>query len=197
MFTMRMLLSFLLFLALTSLGAAQPAQPPAGETGGAPQAHEALVGTVTREQIESTQPDWKQAEDAAAPDLGAARSLATVRPGAEVTVFLGTWCGDSRREVPRLWRALDAATAAGGSPPFQVHYIGVDRQKKEPAAPIANYEIEFVPTIIVSRQGREVGRIVEQSPNGVERDLLALLSGKARGVLSATQAGETAPPPSR
>jgi len=197
MFTMRMLLSLFLFLALTSPGTAQSPPGATGEAAGTPQAHEALVGTVTREQIESTQADWKQSEDAASPDLGAARSLATVRPGAEVTVFLGTWCGDSRREVPRLWRALDAATASGGTLPFQIHYIGVDRQKKQPAAPIANYEIEFVPTLIVFRQGREVGRIVEQAPNGVERDLLALLSGKARGVLSATQAGETAPPPSR
>jgi hypothetical protein len=41
-----------------------------------------------------------------------------------------------------------------------------------------------VPTFIVVRGGREVGRIVESSPNGVESDLLALLTGKAQGVIS-------------
>jgi len=187
----RILLSSILCLSLTSLGAAQPAQPPAGAAGASSNANEVLVGTVTREQIESTHPDWKQAEASASPNLGVARALASVMPGAEVTVFLGTWCSDSEREVPRLWRALDAA---GDKVPFQIHYVGVDRQKKEPAAPIANFEIEFVPTIIVSRQGHEVGRIVEEAPHGVEQDLFALLSGKARGILSATQPGEAAPP---
>ncbi len=42
-----------------------------------------------------------------------------------------------------------------------------------------------MPTFVVLRDGREVGRIVEESPHGVERDLLALLDGSARGVVSA------------
>lgn len=188
----RILFVPLLCLALASPGAAGPAEPPAGQSGGAVSEEAAvLVGTITREQIETTHPEWVQSEVAASPDPEAARALAAIEPGAEVTVFLGTWCGDSEREVPRLWRALDEV---GGTVPFQIHYVGVDRQKKEPAAPIANFEVEFVPTFIVSRQGREVGRIVEESPHGVERDLLALLSGKSHGVLSASQPGDAGPP---
>lgn len=190
-----MLLASLLCLSLTAYGtagcsAAPPASSEVARPAEAPDAA-ALVGQVSREQIETAHPEWVQLEVAAAPDAESARALAAVAPGAEVTVFLGTWCGDSEREVPRLWRALDEA---GGSVPFQIHYIGVDRQKKEPSAPIANYEIEFVPTFIVSRDGREVGRIVEEAPHGVERDLLALLSGEAQGVLSASQTGDAAPP---
>jgi thiol-disulfide isomerase/thioredoxin len=188
----RTLLSSLLCLSLACTGAARSAEPPAGAPSEAAQTEEAvLVGAVSREQIETAHPEWVQAEVSSAPDAEAARALAAIEPGAEVTVFLGTWCGDSEREVPRLWRALDEA---GGDVPFQIHYIGVDRQKKEPAAPITNFEIEYVPTFIVSRQGREVGRIVEEAPHGVEWDLLALLSGKAKGVLSASQPGEAGPP---
>jgi thiol-disulfide isomerase/thioredoxin len=169
-----MLATSILCLALTSASAEEAADG-------------VLVGPITREQVEASHPDWVQAEVAASPDAEAAHGLAGVPPGAEVTVFLGTWCGDSAREVPRLWRSLDEA---GASVPFQLHYVGVDREKKQPAAPIANFEIEFVPTFIVSREGREVGRIVEHAPHGVERDLLALLTGQAHGVLSASQAGE-------
>lgn len=178
----RTLIASLLCLSCSSFAVAE--DPPNKE-------ESVLVGTVTREQIEAAQPDWVQSEVAASPDPEAAHALAAIEPGAEVTVFLGTWCGDSAREVPRLWRALDEA---GASVPFQIHYVGVDRQKKEPAAPIANFEIEFVPTLIVLRQGREVGRIVEEAPHGVERDLLALLSGKSQGVLSASQPGDAGPP---
>jgi hypothetical protein len=187
----RMLASSVLCLALSSTGAAAPQDTPETPAGKPDAAEGVLVGPITREQIETAHPDWVQSEVSAAPDAEAAHGLAGVPPGAEVTVFLGTWCSDSARELPRFWRSLDEA---GGSVPFQVHYVGVDREKKQPAAPIANFEIEFVPTFIVSREGREVGRIVEEAPHGVERDLLALLSGKAHGVLSASQTGEAGPP---
>ena len=149
--------------------AAQPEPPPV------------IVGETTRERIEEAHPEWVAVEAASAPDPEACQALASVPPGAEVTIFLGTWCGDSRREVPRLWKAVDLA---GGEVPFAIHYIGVDRQKKEPVAPVTNNDIRYVPTFIVHREGREVGRIVEESPHGIEKDLLALLTGQARGLIT-------------
>ena len=140
-----------------------------------------VLGPTTREQIEAAAPDWVSAEVDAQPNVEAARGLAAVPAGAEVTVFLGTWCSDSRREVPRLWKAL---AEAGLDVPFAVHYVGVDRGKKEPAAALAESDVRYLPTFIVRRDGRETGRIVESSPNGVERDLLNLLTGKEKGVLT-------------
>jgi hypothetical protein len=169
-----------------------------------------LVGPVTREQVEAAVPAWVQAGVEASPDLAAARALAGVAPGAEVTVLLGTWCSDSRREISRLWKAFDAIGAtsgggAGGGLPFTLTYIGVDEAKREPAAAVAAAGLKYVPTLVVRRDGREVGRIVESSPHGVELDLLALLGGKAAGLLTAnpklTAAGSAppsaAPPPQR
>ena len=140
-----------------------------------------IVGETTREQIEEALPEWAVAEAESRPDPEACAALASVPPGAEVTIFLGTWCGDSRREVPRFWKAVDLA---GMDVPFAVHYIGVDRQKKEPSAPVTNNGILYVPTFIVYREGREVGRIVEESPHGIEKDLLALLTGQAQGLIT-------------
>ena len=173
----------LLLVGFVSLSA-RAAEPPPAPPAGSPQP-EVIVGPVSREQIETADPEWVRSEVSAAPDAAAAEALAAVEPGAEVTVFLGVWCGDSRREVPRLWKALDAA---GGTVPFQIRYIAVDRQKKEPAADVTGSGIHFVPTFIISRGGHELGRIVEQSPHGVESDLLALLTGKAHGVVSASHA---------
>jgi len=140
-----------------------------------------LVGPATREQIEGAAPDWVVAEVDSHPDAEAAKALAAVAPGAEVTIFLGIWCSDSRREVPRFWRGVDEA---GGAVPFKVTYVAVDRQKKEPAGPVTENGVRFLPTFIVRRDGREVGRIVETAPNGIEHDLLALLTGKAHGVIA-------------
>jgi thiol-disulfide isomerase/thioredoxin len=191
---MKSVIPLMLVVAVAVCGAAVVAadppphltvQKPAVEAQGAavqePAKKEDLVGPATREQIEGTAPEWVQAQVEAKPDAEAAKALAAVPPGAELTIFLGTWCGDSRREVPRFWRSVDMA---GGTVPFKVTYVTVDPQKKEPAGPVTENGIRYLPTFIVRRDGREVGRIVETAPNGIEHDLLALLTGKAHGVIA-------------
>jgi thiol-disulfide isomerase/thioredoxin len=169
----------LAFAVLATVACAS-ASGPAGSAS-QPEDTPVLVGPVTREAIEEAMPAWVQAQVEAELDAEAARGLASVEPGAELTVYLGTWCGDSRREVPRFWRALDES---GGMVPFEVRYVGVDREKKEPAEAVISDDVRYVPTFIVRRGGQEVGRIVEESPNGLETDLLALFRGEARGVIS-------------
>jgi thiol-disulfide isomerase/thioredoxin len=177
-------------LAANAAGGIGDAASPAAQT-------HVLVGPVTREQVEGAVPEWVKDAAAARPDGEAAMALAQVTPGAEVIVFLGTWCSDSRREVSRLWRALDDAGAAGGDLPFALRYVGVDEQKREPAAAVAEFGLKYMPTFVVRRDGKEVGRIVEISPHAIEADLLALLSGKASGLLTASpraaQPGAAAP----
>jgi hypothetical protein len=176
-----------LFVLVRATGAQEETKEGQGET--------AVIGPTTREQIEAAVPDWVQAEVDSQPDPEAARALAVVERGAAVTVFLGTWCSDSRREVPRLWKAL---AEAGGDVPFEIRYIGVDHDKKEPAGALAEDGVRYLPTFIVRRGDRETGRIVETSPNGVERDLLSLLTGRAKGVLATREdmtSGGSAKPP--
>jgi len=171
--------ALLLVLAFPSCGrAGEPDSPADAE---AAEEEPVLTGRVTREELEAAMPSWMGAMVEAEIDREAAVALASVPAGAEVTVVLGTWCSDSAREVPRLWRALDEV---GGLVPFEIEYLAVDREKEEPADLLAGLEIEYVPTVIVRRDGREVGRIVESAPSGIERDLLALLTGGASGVLS-------------
>ena len=143
-----------------------------------------LLGPLKREEIEAAAPDWVEAEIEAQPDLDAAMLLESSLGGAEVVVFLGAWCSDSRRELPRLWRALDDI---GTDHPDQIRYIGVDRDKQEPSELLDGQDVLYVPTFIVRRDGHEVGRIVEVSPSGIEIDLAALLSGTRQGLVTAKQ----------
>jgi thiol-disulfide isomerase/thioredoxin len=170
------------FLALTLIPAAFGG--PGALSAAEPDAHKeasVLVGPTQREAIETASPEWIEAEVSAHPEAGGGAALASIEPGAEVVIFLGTWCGDSRREVPRLWKAIDEG---GGVAPFALRYVAVDREKKEPAAEIAASGVRYLPTLIVRRNGQEVGRIVESSPHGVEKDLADLLSGRAHGLLT-------------
>lgn len=142
-----------------------------------------MIGEMTRQEIEAALPDWVEEQVLSRPDTESASSLADALQGAEVMVLLGTWCSDSRRELARLWRALDEV---GALDPDQLRYIGVDREMQEPSEWVTGSDLRLVPTFIVRRREQELGRIVESSPQGIEIDLLALLRGELSGVISAS-----------
>lgn len=140
---------------------------------------EPLVGIVAREQVLAGFARWSAAFATATADAEPSRALGSVRPGAHVTIYFGTWCGDSIREVTRLWKAFDQA----GPLPFEVKLVAVDRAKTAPGfTETAN--LRYVPTIVVERNGHEVGRIIESAPGGIERALLGLLNGSQTGIIS-------------
>jgi hypothetical protein len=143
-----------------------------------------LTGEVAREEIERAVPAWVGRGVEARIDAADATALASVDPGATITIYLGTWCSDSAREVSRFWRALDQV---GGIVPFEVRYVAVDRAENRPPELVEEVDLRYVPTFVVRRDGREVGRVVEVSPHGIETDLLALLTGRASGVISARE----------
>lgn len=98
--------------------------------------------------------------------------------GVDITVFFGTWCGDSQREVPRLLKLLDEMEF----PAAQLTLVAVDgtdeAAKRSPDGEEKGLEIYRVPTVVVSRDDREIARVVEHPVLSLERDLLAILSGQ-------------------
>ena len=143
-----------------------------------------LLGSVTRAEIEAAIPDWVSEAMASELDLEAADRLLQAIDGAEVVVYLGSWCDDTRRELGRFWWALDSLGVDG---PSQVTYVAVDRSLTEPADQVAGVGLIRVPTFVVRRGGAEQGRIVEESPNGIEIDLLGLLLGEVSGTITASE----------
>ena len=167
-------------VVLMVAGCAQQIQPSASMSPAVVEPA-ALVGTAERTEIESAVPEWMAALVAATPDAEAALRLADPWPGVEIDIFLGTWCSDSKRELTRFWHALDLT---GGESGFTVRYVAVDREKLQPETELAGQEVLFVPTFIVRRDGRELGRVVETAPSGIEVDLLAIMEGRASGWIS-------------
>jgi len=90
----------------------------------------------------------------------------------KIVIVLGTWCPDSRREVPRFLKVLQSC----GFPMENVDLIGVDSYK---IAPIENYDkldIERVPTFIIYKNKVEAGRIIEYPKSSLERDMVEILA---------------------
>ena len=89
-----------------------------------------------------------------------------------IVVFIGTWCEDSHREFPRLIKILDALKYN----PDKLQLIAVNRKKESPSGEEGLYNVKKVPTIILKKYGKEIGRIVEMPETGyLERDLLNIL----------------------
>jgi thiol-disulfide isomerase/thioredoxin len=110
--------------------------------------------------------------DTVALDRNLVDLICRMKEGVDALIFFGTWCGDSRREVPHFLKIADTC----GWTSDHIKLYGLDRTKKSPDGLAEKYQIEKVPTLIFLKEGNEIGRMTEK-PNGtLEADLLALLA---------------------
>lgn len=70
-------------------------------------------------------------------------------------VWGGDWCKDCRAQLPDFAAALDAADV----PEERIEHHELDRDKRGPG--VDEYDVEFIPTVVVERDGEEVCRFVE------------------------------------
>ncbi|MRT17005.1 thioredoxin family protein [Vitellibacter sp. q18] len=91
-----------------------------------------------------------------------------------ITLFMGTWCEDSQRETPHFYKILDQANYDES----KLELITVSEEKTTPQGFEEGKNITNVPTIIFYKNNKELGRIVEYPIETLEKDMLAILSGK-------------------
>ncbi len=89
-----------------------------------------------------------------------------------VYVFLGTWCSDSKREVPRFCKIMDHTYFAG----TPVRYFALDGNKHTDVINTKEFYIDYVPTFIFYYRGNELCRIIEAPKLSLEEDIMDLLS---------------------
>lgn len=131
------------------------------------------LGWVERSALQTSQYAWFDSGYAAyTPALDMLEDVQEKRDSIRFLVVFGTWCSDSRREMPRFFKILDGLSV----PAEHVQLFGVDRTKKHPEGIPQQYDITLVPTIIVLNLGSEIGRIVESPKTTLELDLLEILA---------------------
>jgi len=91
-----------------------------------------------------------------------------------IKAFMGTWCGDSQEQTPVFYKILDEA----GFNYNHLELITVNRSKVTPDNLQEGFNIERVPTFIIYKNDKEIGRFVEYPRESVEADLLKIVSGQ-------------------
>lgn len=111
------------------------------------------------------------------PNADVVKQYSTNKQGVNLVVFGGTWCDDTKQLLPKFFATTDAAGLAEN----QITLIGVDRSKKSLYNLVEAFGVTNVPTFIVMKDGKEVGRVVEYGKTGVpEKEVAEIISGATK-----------------
>lgn len=136
-----------------------------------------LKGFITKQELATdTAFTWfAQNQQGYTPNADALQALKANRDSVNIIAFGGTWCGDTKYILPKFFLLADAA----GFSQDRITLLGVDHSKKTIQHLSEAFGITNVPTIIVFKNGKEVGRVVEYGHSGLfDKDLAEILSRK-------------------
>jgi thiol-disulfide isomerase/thioredoxin len=107
------------------------------------------------------------------PLAGAVDALKKNKDSIELVVFMGTWCDDSHFVIPKMYKLAEAS----GFDNKKITLIGTDRYKKTISHLSEAMNIINVPTIIIMKKGKELGRVVEYGKYGMyDKELAEILT---------------------
>lgn len=160
-------MSGILFFCLTFTISA----PLVAQEDAAPKPEKYVLGWVPVDSIYHGMPMLKPDEENYILDSVAMAELSGCHNPTEILVFFGSWCKDSKRELPRFLAALH------GTPNgfFNVRFLGMDRTKKDGEGFAERFHVTNIPTFVFLRDEFEVGRIVEEPVEALEKEWVKIL----------------------
>jgi len=140
-----------------------------------------LLGKINKEGLTSANYNgwFTKNYDNYQPDETVLRNIANTLKDYEILLFMGTWCGDSKREVPRFYKILELSDY----PMEQLTAVALSSQadmyKQSPEHEEKGLNIHRVPTFILYKNGKEVNRIVEEPVESLEKDIQKIVSANS------------------
>jgi thiol-disulfide isomerase/thioredoxin len=133
-----------------------------------------LLGLKTKSDLETTPyATWfKPGEESYKTNTSTITLLRNAPQDYEISIFMGTWCDDSKAQVPHFYKILNEIDFDLS----KVKLITMDREKKTPENLEEGLNITNVPTFIFYKNGKELHRIVESPVETLEADMLKIIS---------------------
>ena len=129
-----------------------------------------IKGFFTKQELtgDSAFAWFAQTQKGFIPKPAAVAAFKAMKDSINIIVFGGTWCGDTKQLLPHFFSLTEAA----GFPAERITMLGVDRSKKTVQHLTEAFGIINVPTFIIMKNGKEIGRVVEYGKYGaVDREL--------------------------
>jgi len=138
-----------------------------------------LIGYTTLEAFNDTSFSWwwNSAYNMYEVDSVDVEELKVKLEDVDIKIVMGTWCSDSRTEVPHFYKILDEINY----PNEKVTLINVNRDNLGLENEVEGLDINFVPTFIFYKAREEIGRIIEMPYETLEKDMLELVSANVSG----------------
>ena len=143
-----------------------------------PEGNKILKGFISRQELanDSSFTWFLQNQKDYTPDQSALKALRANKDSINIIAFGGTWCSDTKYILPKFYVLSDAS----GLSPDRITLIGVDHNKKTIQHLSEAFNVTNVPTFIVMKNGKEIGRVVEYGTTGMfDRELGQIIAGKA------------------
>jgi thiol-disulfide isomerase/thioredoxin len=138
-----------------------------------------LVGFINPQQLASDTAFtwWAQNTTGYTPEASALQAFRAKKDSIHILAFGGTWCGDTKYILPKFF----SLTNASGLSPDRVTLLGVDQGKKTIQHLAETFNVVNVPTFIVLKNGKEIGRVVEYGTTGIwDKELGEIVAGKKK-----------------
>jgi len=97
------------------------------------------------------------------PNTECVTNLTAQKDSIQLLVFIGTWCEDSQIILPQLFKMLDQIKF----PADHLTIIGIDRKKQTLGSLCDALGVTKAPTIMVMKNGKELGRVEEFGKYGL------------------------------
>lgn len=118
--------------------------------------------------------DWlRMGSDGYNPDAAKIDSLKKILPTCQLVIFMGTWCEDTQNLLPKLYKTMLYSHCYTNYKMYAVNRNKISKNNEQEP-----FKVVTVPTIIVQKNGVEIGRIVETTKVSIEDDLLKIVVGK-------------------
>lgn len=133
-----------------------------------------LNGIITKQDLENnaTFTWYKANQNGYSPDASIIDAMKAAKDKYQFVIFGGTWCSDTQFILPKFFKLQEDAGIADS----KISFFGVNREKQTLGNMAAAFKITNVPTIIVMKDGAEVGRVVEYGKTGKwDKELADLL----------------------
>jgi thiol-disulfide isomerase/thioredoxin len=172
---MKLFFLLLSFVFVTSKAVAQPAEISRDAING----NKIIKGFISKKDLATDTAFLWYAENQKGytPESKALIAMRTNKDSINIIAFAGTWCSDTKTILPKFFLLTDIA----GLSQDRITLIGVDRNKKTIQHLAEAFNIINVPTFIVMKNGKEIGRVVEYGKYGMfDKELGEIISGTSK-----------------